>query len=118
MSKNKDSRLVYSTEQGRVRHYKRADDNQSLPSTNSPAAGDGVVRLHRQTKGRGGKAVTIITGIPLVGAELKALAKNMKARCGVGGAIKDGNIEIQGDQRAQLRAMLEEAGYTVKIAGG
>jgi len=82
------------------------------------AVGDGVVRLHRETKGRGGKAVTVIKGIPLAGAELKALARVLKQKCGVGGALKDGNIEIQGDQRQLLKAELEKNGYTVKIAGG
>ena len=82
------------------------------------AVGDGIVRLHRETKGRGGKAVTVIKGIPLAGAELKALAKVLKQKCGVGGALKDGNIEIQGDQRHNLKAELEKQGYTVKIAGG
>ena len=118
MSKNRDSRLVYSTDQGRVRPDRRSDRGQSTNSESNASAGDGIVRLHRQTKGRGGKAVTIITGVPLAGAELKTLAKEMKARCGVGGAIKDGNIEIQGDHREQLKPMLEKAGYTVKIAGG
>jgi translation initiation factor 1 len=80
--------------------------------------GDGIVRLHRETKGRGGKAVTIIVGIPLAGAELKALAKVLKRKCGVGGALKNDTIEIQGDQRLTLKTELEKRGYTVKIAGG
>ncbi len=80
--------------------------------------GDGVVRLRRETKGRGGKAVTTISGIPLSGAELKTLAKALKQKCGVGGAIKEGNIEIQGDQRDTLQAELEKRGYQVKQAGG
>jgi translation initiation factor 1 len=82
------------------------------------AVGDGVVRLHRETKGRGGKAVTVIVGLPLAGAELKALARVLKQKCGVGGSLKDGNIEIQGDQRQLIKTELEKSGYTVKIAGG
>jgi len=80
--------------------------------------GDGVVRLHRETKGRGGKAVTVVKGIPLAGAELKALAKALKQKCGVGGALKDENIEIQGDQREMIKAELEQRGFQVKISGG
>lgn len=84
-----------------------------------PAAlGDGVVRLRRETKGRGGKAVSIVTGIPLAGGELKTLAKALKQRCGVGGSVKGDEIEIQGDQREVLKLELEKRGYTVKIAGG
>jgi translation initiation factor 1 len=82
------------------------------------AVGDGIVRLQRATKGRGGKAVTVITGLPLAEAELKALAKALKQKCGVGGALKGESIEIQGDQRAILKSELEQRGYTVKISGG
>jgi translation initiation factor 1 len=80
--------------------------------------GDGIVRLHRETKGRGGKAVTLVTGVPLAGPELKALARELKQKCGVGGALKGDVIEIQGDQRTPIRAELEKRGFTVKIAGG
>ena len=76
------------------------------------------MRLRRETKGRGGKAVSIVTGLPLASSELKALAKALKQRCGVGGAVKGGEIEIQGDQRQILQAELEKLGYTVKISGG
>lgn len=112
MSKGRDteSRLVYSTETGRIRPEK------SQPR--SAPAGDGVVRLHRETKGRGGKAVTLITGVPLAGAELKTLAKELKKLCGVGGAVKDGVITIQGEQRELLQSALQKRGYNVKIAGG
>lgn len=109
MSRN--SRLVYSTETGRVKPDPK-------PEPEAPPAGDGIVRLHRETKGRGGKAVTRITGIPLAGAELKTLAKALKKQCGVGGAVKDGEITIQGDQRENLKPVLEKKGYQVKIAGG
>jgi translation initiation factor 1 len=76
------------------------------------------VRLQRETKGRGGKAVTIISGLPLAGEDLKSLASQLKKKCGVGGALKEGNIEIQGDQRAVLKSELEKLGYRVKLAGG
>jgi translation initiation factor 1 len=80
--------------------------------------GDGIVRVARETKGRKGKGVTLVSGVPLAGKELKALAKTLKARCSAGGAIKDGVIEIQGDHRDALVAELESQGYTVKRVGG
>jgi translation initiation factor 1 len=76
------------------------------------------VRLSRETKGRGGKAVTLVRGLPLAPAELKTLAKALKQRCGVGGSVKDDTIEIQGDQRHILKVELEKRGYSVKLAGG
>lgn len=79
---------------------------------------DGIVRIHRETKGRKGKGVTLIKGISLGDKELKALAKQMKQQCGTGGAVKEGVIEIQGDQREVLKAFLEKRQYTVKLAGG
>ncbi len=117
--KNSGQRLVYSTETGRL----CPDCGQpvagcSCGSTGTAPGGDGIVRLHRETKGRGGKAVSIVRGVPLAGAELKALAKALKQKAGVGGAVKDGNIEIQGDQRALLQPELEKRGFTVKLAGG
>lgn len=81
-------------------------------------SGDGIVRLQRVTKGRKGAGVTLITGLPLADAALEQLAKVLKARCGVGGTVADGCIELQGDQRARLQPLLEADGYTVKIAGG
>lgn len=80
--------------------------------------GDGIVRIRRETKGRGGKAVTVVSGIPLAESALKVLCKQLKKRCGVGGSVKDDCIEIQGDQRSLLQAELEKQGYTVKLAGG
>ena len=107
MSKN--SRLVYSTESGRI---KPEEDKAERP------AGDGVVRLKRETKGRKGKGVTLVTGVDLPDAELKKLAKELKQKCGVGGALKDGVIEIQTDDRDKLKSLLEAKGHTVKLAGG
>jgi len=120
MSKAKqNSRLVYSTEAGRLCPQCHRPVADCVCGKDKPAAlGDGIVRLRRETKGRGGKAVTIIDGIPLAGAELKTLAKALKQKCGVGGAIKDGRIEIQGDQRDLLLVELEQRGYSVKKAGG
>lgn len=79
---------------------------------------DGVVRIGRETAGRKGKGVTVITGIPLEGHDLKAFVKKLKASCGSGGTLKDGRVEIQGDQRASLTPLLEARGWTVKRVGG
>jgi translation initiation factor 1 len=76
------------------------------------------VRIRRETKGRGGKAVSVVDGLPLAGEELKTLAKQLKKRCGVGGSVKGLSIEIQGDARELIKAELEKRGYTVKLAGG
>lgn len=80
--------------------------------------GDGVVRLRRETQQRGGKVVTVVDGVPLGGAELEALAKSLKQRCGSGGTVRDGVIELQGDQRDKVEPLLRERGFTVKRAGG
>lgn len=110
MNKNKNSRLVYTTDTGRV---KPSNETPTAPPSN-----DSVVRLKRESKGRGGKGVTLITGLPLNVDELKALAKELKQLCGTGGTVKDHIIEIQGEQRERLKPFLENKGFTVKIAGG
>lgn len=80
---------------------------------------DGVVRIGRETKGRKGKGVTLVSGIALPEADLKALAKQLKSLCGAGGSIKDGVIEIQGDHREQVHAYLEQhLQQKIKLAGG
>ncbi|MBC8207497.1 MAG: stress response translation initiation inhibitor YciH [Kiritimatiellales bacterium] len=79
---------------------------------------DGVVRVGRETKGRKGAGVTIIAGIPTHPEGLKQIAKELKQKCGTGGTVKNGVIEIQGDQRDLLVKELTERGYTVKRAGG
>ena len=81
-------------------------------------AGDGVVRVRRETKGRKGKTVTTVSGVPLGEDGLRELAGELKRRCGSGGAAKEGVIEIQGDHRDALVSELEARGYTVKRAGG
>ncbi|MDR3555057.1 MAG: translation initiation factor Sui1 [Syntrophobacteraceae bacterium] len=118
MKKNESSGVVYSTEHGRM----CPDCGQPVASclcggTQSIPAGDGIVRVGRQTKGRKGKGVTVITGLPAGEAELKALAKELKARCGAGGAVKDGVIEIQGDHRDFLLEELGRRGWKTKLAG-
>ncbi len=80
--------------------------------------GDGVVRVRRETKGRGGKTVTTVTGVPGDAEALTAVAKQLKKRCGVGGSVKDWVIVIQGDVVDIVVAELEKAGHRVKRAGG
>lgn len=80
--------------------------------------GDGVVRVSRETKGRKGKGVTVITGVPLAGPDLKDLAKDLKQKCGSGGTVKNATIEIQGDHRDTVIAALKGHGWIIKKAGG
>lgn len=115
MSNDKHSRLVYSTDRGRIKEEKNAS---AIAKDDGTSRGDGIVRIRRETAGRNGKGVTTISGIPVDEAELKNIAKNLKQTCGVGGSVKDGVIEIQGDQREKIKAELEKRGFTVKFAGG
>jgi len=117
---NNNSRLVYSDQVGRVCPNCRQPVKQCRCKATAAARpkGDGIVRIQRETKGRKGKGVTLITGIPLADKELKELAKQLKQRCGTGGTVKDGVIEIQGDHRDLLLSLLQEKGWTVKKAGG
>lgn len=119
LGKGKDSVTVYSSEHGKT-----------CPKCGKPVAGcvcdkrkaapknDGIVRIMRQTKGRKGKGVCLITGLSLPAAEIEKLAKQLKQRCGAGGAVKDGVIEIQGDHREALLQELTKLGFKVKLAGG
>lgn len=111
--------LVYSTDKGRLCPDCEQPKAQCRCKRQTGAAtGDGIVRLQRQTQGRAGKAVIVISGLQLASDQLKALAKTLKQRCGCGGAVKDDTIEIQGDHRDTLKAALETLGYTVKLSGG
>jgi translation initiation factor 1 len=83
-----------------------------------PPKGGGIVRVGRETKGRKGNGVTVVAGLPLGGGEMAELASQLKRRCGSGGTVKDGVIEIQGDHRDQVVAELQKQGYVVKRAGG
>jgi translation initiation factor 1 len=117
-SNKKNNGLVYSTESGTM-----------CPGCNKPATRcvckkkqtlpkDGIVRLMRETKGRKGKGVTLINGVPLDTVALKKLARSLKQKCGSGGSVKNGVIEIQGDHRDVLEKELAALGYKVKWAGG
>lgn len=115
----KNSRLVYSSEQGRIcPECGKAVSGCTCRKKTPGASGDGIVRVQRESKGRGGKTVTVITGLPGDDAALKALAGELKRRCGTGGTVKDGIVEIQGDHRDLLVAELEKKGFKVKRAGG
>lgn len=112
------SRRVYSTEQGRICPGCDQPVDQCNCQKTAVPEGDGIVRIRRETKGRKGKGVTLIDGVLLPEGELKVLAKALKTKCGTGGTVKSGVIEIQGDFRDLLFAELQQRGYTVKKAGG
>jgi translation initiation factor 1 len=110
-------RLVYSTETGSLR--KRSKQTKSSADTTAiRKAGKQGVRIRRESKGRGGKTVSVIDGLALNEAEARVLLKRLKGRLGTGGAFKNGVLEIQGDHREALRSLLEAEGYAVKLAGG
>ena len=110
--------LVYSTDAGRMCPDCRQPvasctcKAQVLPQT------DGVVRVSLQTKGRGGKSVTLVKGLPLDALALAAVAKQLRAACGSGGTVKDGVVEVQGDHVATVMAALQKQSYVVKRPGG
>lgn len=101
--------LVYSTEVGRI---KPEEEVKLRPK------GDGIVRIQRETKGRKGKGVCVVTGLDMTDTELKLMAAELKKVCGCGGSVKDNTIEIQGNNREKIKAHLEKKGHTVKLAGG
>jgi translation initiation factor 1 len=119
MSRN--SSLVYSTLTGRACSQCEkpiaACICKKLNQTKALVSKDGFIRLRRETKGRNGKGVTIIEGLPLDDQALASLAKQLKNKCGCGGTTRAGLIEIQGEQRQLLQTLLEQQGYKVKIAG-
>ena len=111
--------LVYSTEGGRLCPGCNRPVTACVCKQQKPIAkGDGIVRVMRETKGRGGKSVSVIVGLALAPAELEKLCTQLKKRCGTGGTAKDGTIEIQGEHRDTLVAELSKLGYIVKKAGG
>ncbi len=111
--------IVYSTESGRVCPACNKPVAGCVCSKKKPTtAGDGIVRVGRETKGRKGKGVTTISGVPLDPPGLLALGKELKKRCGSGGTVKDGILEIQGDHRDMLLEELQKRGYRVKRCGG
>ncbi len=113
-----NSRPVYSTDQGRLCPGCARPVAACQCRKQTVVAGDGIVRVSRETKGRKGKGVTLITGVAVPEEELKQLGTRLKQLCGTGGTVKDGVIEIQGDHRDRLFDWLGQQGYKVKKAGG
>ena len=117
------NRIVYSTGMGRRcpecgRTPEECRCRRSRPAQPAQVPADGIVRVGRETKGRKGKGVTTVHGLPLAGDALDALATRLKKRCGSGGTVADGVIEIQGDHRDLLVEELGKLGYTVRRSGG
>ena len=105
--------LVYSTEQGDLRKRQ-----PSAPQGLTPPPTQQTASIHRASKGRGGKVVTLIKNLHLSPDSYKTLTKHLKQRCGSGGTVKDGVIEIQGDHREAIALALQQLGYRTKMAGG
>ena len=120
MRKPNTGGLVYSTEGGRMCPTCRKPVAACVCSLPAPAGpvGDGTVRVGRETKGRGGKAVTVIRGLTLDAAGLAELGKRLRTACGAGGTVKDGVLELQGDHCDRVIDCLKKDGWTVKRAGG
>lgn len=118
MKNKKNKGLVYSTELGRLCPDCGHPSNACCCSKKDAPKGDGIVRISRHTKGRKGAGVSVINGLQLDDAGLKKLGKELKKKCGTGGTVKNGIIEIQGDHRETLLKTLTARGYKVKLAGG
>lgn len=120
MSPSSDNPTVYSTETGRICPNCGRPKNQCVCKKKQGSAprGDGIVRVKIESKGRAGKTVTVISGLGLNDDGLKIITSQMKKLCGAGGAVKDGEVEIQGDFRDSLMAFLKQQGYVVKRVGG
>lgn len=107
-----EENLVYSTDSGKI--DKKPKANQKMGESFK----DGFLRIKRETKGRKGKGATCVYGLECDAATFKSLTATLKKKCGVGGSVKDGVIEIQGDKRETVKAELEKLGYKVKLSGG
>lgn len=118
MKSSSSGGLVYSTESGRMCPACRRPLAECACKANAVPAGDGVVRVSRQTKGRGGKCVTVVKGLALDAAALAQLGKALRTACGSGGTVKDGVIEVQGDHCDLVMETLRKQGHQPKRAGG
>lgn len=114
-----DGGLVYSTDGGRMCPVCRRPLAACSCSRRAAAPqGDGIVRVGCETKGRGGKTMTVVRGVALDAIALAALGKRLRSACGAGGTLKDGVLEVQGDHRDRVIALLHDEGFVVKRAGG
>ena len=118
MKQGSSGGLVYSTESGRMCPECRQPVDACACKAKAQAVGDGVVRVSRSTKGRGGKSVTLVKGLALDAAALALLGKQLRSACGSGGTVKDGVIEVQGDHCEQVMAALAKLGHQPKRSGG
>ncbi len=118
MKKTTTGGLVYSTDAGRMCPACRQPVAACACGQRPVRPGDGVVRVGRQTAGRGGKVVTLITGLGLDDEAATAMAKRLKAVCGCGGAVKDGDLALQGEHRDKVVLALQAEGWKVKRIGG
>ncbi|MBK9055380.1 MAG: stress response translation initiation inhibitor YciH [Chloroflexi bacterium] len=115
----KKRNVVYSTDSAVAKRCARCGSYPCrCPQPKSLPPAEQVAHLHREKSGRGGKWVVVIRNLQLTPEDMKTLAKNLKQACGTGGTIKDGAIEIQGDQREAVAAALQKAGYKIKLVGG
>ncbi len=120
MRKSGGGGLVYSTDGGRMCPACRKPLAECVcgAPTQSVPQGDGVVRVSRESKGRGGKTVTLVRGVALDAQALALLGKQLRSACGAGGTVKDGVIEVQGDHCERVLAWLKAQGWAAKRAGG
>lgn len=118
MNRSANGGLVYSTDVGRTCPACRLALAQCVCKTKAAPAGDGAVRVSRQTKGRGGKSVTLVKGLALDPVALAALGKQLRTACGSGGTVKDGVIEVQGDHCERVIDTLKKLGHSAQRAGG
>jgi translation initiation factor 1 len=118
MKHRSEGGLVYSTDGGRMCPACRQPVADCTCKAKAAPAGDGLVRVSRQTKGRGGKSVTLVKGLALDPVALAALGKQLRTACGSGGTVKDGVIEIQGDHCERVMDELKRQGHQPKRAGG
>jgi translation initiation factor 1 len=112
------SGLVYSTDGGRMCPACRQPVAACLCKAAKTPLGDGIVRVSRESKGRGGKTVTLVRGLALDDAALAALGKRLRSACGTGGTVKDGVLEVQGDHAERVIALLQTEGFAAKRSGG
>ena len=114
------SGLVYSTDGGRMCPACRLPTSQCVCGARAKSVpqGDGNVRVGRESKGRGGKVVTLVRGLPLDAVALEALGKQLRSACGAGGTAKDGVLEVQGDHVERVIALLQQQGFRAKRSGG